>query len=361
MTRVGLKQLAQHVGLTESTVSRALNGYDDIAPATREHVRIAANTLGYRPNPTARRLATGRAETVAYMMPSGQSALSTPFVPMLLQGLGDALSVRRWDLLVVQSPVGVEGEAELDTLRKLIASGRVSGVVLSRPLQDDARIEFLKASGFPFIVHGRARDAAGYAWFDIDSRAAFRQAVDHLAGLGHRRIGMVSASTDLNFVQERLDGYLDGLTRNHLAVDSALTAFADLSDAGGRTAAAQLLAQPDPPTALLCTTDLQAIGALAAIRALGMRPGEDVSVIGYDGFWMGQHTDPPLTTLAQPQTDSGLKLGEMLLAIIDGGEPADFQILRQAELVRRSSDGPVKGPTKSSNAQLTEETSCTAS
>ena len=337
MRRVSLKQVAEHLGLTEGTVSRALNNYPDIAKSTRDKVQAAAEELGYRPNPTARRLATGRAEAVAYMMPTSRSALATPFVSLLLQGLGDSLANRGWDLLVVQ-PSSAEDETE--TLRKLIASGKVSGVVLSRPLKTDARIEFLKKSNFPFIVHGRAKNEEGYAWYDIDSKHAFGEAVDHLAALGHHRIGFIGAPTYLNFVQERLDGYHDGLERNNLSASPQLVSIAELTDEGGEKAALDLLSLEKPPTALLCVNDIQAIGALTAIRNLGLEPGKDVSVIGYDGVWMGRHTNPPLTTMAQPQAHSGRQLGDMLLSIIDGGDPKSFQVLRRAELVRRKSDGP---------------------
>ena len=337
MKRVSLKQVADHLGLAEGTVSRALNNYPDIAEATRLKVQKAADALGYRPNPTARRLATGRAEAVAYIMPTSRSALATPFVSLLLQGLGDALANRGWDLLVVQPP---SAEDETETLKKLIASGKVSGVVLSRPLKVDARIEFLKKSGFPFIVHGRAKDHEGYAWYDIDGQHAFAEAVDHLAALGHKRIGFVGAPTYLNFVQDRLDGFHAGLARNGLQADALMISIAEMTDEGGERAAMDLLSSDNPPTALLCVNDVQAIGALAAIRQMGLEPGKDVSVIGYDGVWMGRHANPPLTTMAQPQAHSGRQLGDMLLSIIDGGDPQSFQVLRRAELVRRKSDGP---------------------
>lgn len=352
MARVSLKQVAQHVGLTESTVSRALNNYADISEATRERVHHAAAELGYRPNPTARRLATGCAEAVAYLMPTSRSALSTPFLSQLLQGLGDALANRGWDLLVVQPP---SAEDETETLGKLIESGKVSGVVLSRPLKVDPRIALLKESGFPFIVHGRARDDSGYAWFDIDSRAAFSDAVAHLAALGHRRIGMIGGPSYLNFAQERQDGFREGLEAHGLAANPALISIAELTDEGGERAAYDLLTRDVPPTAILCTNDLQAIGALAAIRAQGLEPGRDISVIGYDGVWMGRHTNPPLTTMAQPQAHSGRQLGEMLLSIIDGGAPADNQILRRAELVRRKTDGPAPGAVRGENTRPREE------
>ena len=109
------------------------------------------------------------------------------------------------------------------------------------------------------------------------------------------------------------------------------------------SAAADLLDTDNPPTALLCMTDTLALGALSAVRIRNLTPGQHVSVIGYDGIQFGKHTNPPLTTMAQPQAHSGRQLGEMLLGIIDGGKPADFQILRRAEFVRRKTDGPVWG------------------
>ena len=119
-----------------------------------------------------------------------------------------------------------------------------------------------------------------------------------------------------------------------------MISIAEMTDEGGERAAMDLLSSDNPPTALLCVNDVQAIGALAAIRQMGLEPGKDVSVIGYDGVWMGRHANPPLTTMAQPQAHSGRQLGDMLLSIIDGGDPQSFQVLRRAELVRRKSDGP---------------------
>ncbi len=336
--RMSLKKLAAHLGLSEGTVSRALNDYPDISVKTRTRVRAAANELGYKPNQVARRLATGIAEAVAYVMPASHSSISEPFVSQLLQGLGESLARRGWDLLVTQSP---SAEDEADMIRKLVSSGRVSGVVLSRPHKNDARIKLLKAAKFPFIVHGRSVDCDDYAWYDVDNKRAFVDAVDHLVSLGHARIGFIGAPTYYNFAQMRLDGYKQALVDNGLAVDDALVEFTEMSDDGGERAAGDLLDSPNPPTALLCVSDTQALGALAAIRARSLEPGKHVSVIGYDGLKLGRHANPPLTTMAQPQAHSGRQLGDMLLAIIDGGDPRNFQELRSAELLRRKSDGPV--------------------
>lgn len=349
---MSLKKLAAHLGLTEGTVSRALNNYPDISSKTRERVQKAAVQLGYKANPMARSLATGVPEAVAYIMPQSHSSISEPFVSQLLTGLGDALAQRGWDLLVTQS---VSAEEEPEMIHKLVTSGRVSGVVLSRPHKQDARIKLLQDAKFPFIVHGRSVRCDNYAWYDVDSKAAFNAAVDHLVALGHQRIGFVGAPTYYNFAQERLDGYREAIVANGLEPDEGLVQITELSDDGGERAAGDLLDSPSPPTALLCLTDTQALGALAAVRSRDLVPGKHVSVIGYDGLRLGRHTNPPLTTMAQPQAHSGRQLGEMLLAIIDGGDPREFQILRNAELLRRKSDGPVWVNKDQTKASLVEE------
>lgn len=357
--RMSLKKLSALLGLAEGTVSRALNNYSDISPKTRKRVQEEAIRLGYSANPLARRLATGVAEAVAYIMPESHSSIFEPFVSQLLTGLGDSLSKRGWDLLVTQS---VPAEEEPDMIRRLVTSGRVSGVVLSRPHKHDLRIRLLMEANFPFIVHGRSLNCSEYAWYDVDSESAFVDAVDHLVSLGHCRIGFVGAPTYYSFAQARLDGYRKAIVANGLMADDELIQISELSDDGGERGAGNLLDGNTPPTAIVCTTDIQAFGALAAIRARNMVPGKHVSVIGYDGLRIGRHTNPPLTTLAQPQAHSGRQLGDMLLAIIDGADPKNYQELRHAELLRRQSDGPVKKKTtgatepNSTNPISTEET-----
>jgi len=339
MQKVSLKFLAQELGLTEGTVSRALNGYSDISEATRERVRALAEKHNYKANQTARRLATGVAEAVAFLMPANTNTLSEPFVSQLLEGLGQSLTKRNWDLLVVQAS---STEEEAETIAKLSTSGRVSGVVISRPYKQDSRIELLQKYKMPFIVHGRSVNHADYAWYDVDSETAFIDAVDHLVMFGHRSIGFIGAPTYYHFAQMRLDGYRKGISSNGLEIDEGLIEIAELSDDAGERAAKTMLRADKPPSAIICATDTQAIGALAAIRSQGLVPGKDVSVIGYDGLDFGKHTNPPLTTMAQPLMHSGRQIGDMLLAIIDGGKPTEFQELRSAKLVRRMSDGPCR-------------------
>jgi len=349
---VSLKILAAHLDLTVGTVSRALNGYADISPVTRARVQRAADELGYRANQNARRLSIGIPETVGYLMPRFTSSIAQPFVAQLLQGLGEALSKRQWDLLVAHAE---SATAELEQIERLVRSGRVGGLVLSRPLKNDPRIRLMQDLKCPFVVHGRTGSSDGYAWYDVDGEDAFATAVNHLVGLGHSRIAFVGAPLQYQFAQDRLNGYQSAIGANGLPIDADLIQIADFSDDGGEIATNSLLDLPKPPTALVCVSDTMALGALAAIRARGLRPGQDISVIGYDGLKFGAHANPPLTSMSQPQTHAGRRLGDMLLGIIDGDEPAQHQELQRAQLLRRKTDGPLRSVAVQTDVSIREE------
>jgi LacI family transcriptional regulator len=334
---VSLKVLAAHLGLTVGTVSRALNGYSDISPLTRERVKHAADELGYRPNQSARRLSIGTPETVGYVLPRNANSVSQTFVTQLLQGLGEALSKRNWDLLIAHADSPKE---ELAQVERMIRSGRIAGLVMSRPLTNDPRIRLLQDLKCPFVVHGRTASSESYAWFDVDGEDASITAVDHLVGLGHSRIAYIGAPLHFQFAQDRMNGYNIAIETNGLPLDSNLIQIAEFSDDGGEIAANMLLDLPHPPTAIVCASDAMAIGALAAIRERGLAPGKDISVIGYDGLRFGIHTNPPLTTMAQPLAHAGRRIGDMLLAIIDGEDPTKHQELQRAQLLRRETDLP---------------------
>ncbi|MEP5155285.1 substrate-binding domain-containing protein [Planktotalea sp.] len=335
---ISLKILAAHLDLTVPTVSRALNNYPDISPATRDRVKRAADELGYRANQNARRLSLGTSETVGYLMPRFSSAIAQPFVAQLLQGLGEALGKRNWDLLVTHAE---SSKDELSQIERMVRSGRVSGLVISRPLKNDPRIRLMQDLKCPFVVHGRTASYKNYAWYDVDGEDAFETSVNHLIGLGHSRIAFVGAPLQYQFVQDRLNGYQKAIVGNGLTVDQDLIQISDFSDDGGEIATHALLDLVDPPTGIVCLSDTMALGALAAIRARGLVPGEDISVVGYDGLKFGTHSNPPLTTMAQPQAHAGRRLGDMLLAIIDGDDPSKHQELQRAQLLRRNTDGPL--------------------
>ena len=186
---MSIRRLAKHLGLSVTTVSRALAGYSDVAAATRERVQQEADRTGYRPNPVAQRLRVGRRGTVGLVVPAEQGTFDQFFLAML-GAVGPLLSRAGLDLVMMGAP---PGEAELHAYRQLVELHRVDGILLARTRRDDARIRYLLDRGVPFVAHGRSETAGVFAYLDLDGEAAFAEATERLVGFGHRDIALINA------------------------------------------------------------------------------------------------------------------------------------------------------------------------
>jgi LacI family transcriptional regulator len=334
---VDLRTLSSQLGLSITTVSRALGGYPDVSARTRERVIAAAEEAGYRPNRTAQRLKTGRADAVGLVLPTGSGAYGDAFFAELIAAIGAALSEHGLDL-VITAPRTCESEAE--AVCRLTEGGRVDGLIVPRTLWDDPRVDALIDRRVPFVTHGRTRRSAEHAWHDVDGSAAMRLATERLLAFGHRRIAYLGAPEFYSFARYRQEGFEAAMTAAGLAVDRLRVRAIPASSEAGERAAAGMLATDLPPTAFLCATDRIAYGAMAAIRAAGLTVGRDVSVIGHDDLVTSSHQTPPLTTLRLPIREQGAALVSALLAVISGADPSTRQDLASGTLIARASDGP---------------------
>lgn len=338
-----LGQLARILGLSKTTVSRALAGYDDVSAATRARVREAAVRYGYEPNALAQTLRSGRAGAIGAVIPTSCGGLSSPFFLDLLLSASAELESRGLNLLLASAPPHPD-PAELTTMRRMVEGKRIDAAIVGQTRRHDPRVAYLQSRGLPFVCHGRTESPQAYAFVDMDGERAFRLAGQRLVDLGHRRIAYIGTSSDLfTYAAHRRRGYLAALEAAGLAVDPALLVEGEGGEAFGRAAADVLLARPDPPTALLCATDLEAVGALQAIHAAGLQAGREVSVIGHDDLPLSRHTDPPLTTIGQAYAAIGTRLVEILMELLKGTQPGALQETWAPELVIRASDGPPPG------------------
>ena len=334
---VTLKDIAERVGKSITTVSRALYDYDDVSPKTKELVHKAALEMGYTPNTFAQRLQKQRTDTLGFIIPTFGPRFSDPFFSEFIAGLGDEVALHHFDLLVSTAPPG--GPEEQALYQRWVQSRRIDGLVLSRMRLQDWRVEYLGNAGSPFVALGRSHTLVDYPYIEVDSRAGFATLVRHLVERGHRRIAYIGALADLVLQSERLAGYRDGLSAAGLAFDETLVAEGNLTRVGGYRAAQRLLDLPDPPTAIIGVNDLTAIGAIRAAHERKLVVGRDLAVAGYDGIEDAEHTHPPLTTLNQPVYDLARRLVPMLLAQIDGEPLPERHVLLQPELVARESTG----------------------
>lgn len=345
---MNLRELSRHLGLSQTTVSRALGGYSDVSARTRARVVEAAERLGYSPNTSARRLASGRAGAIGLVVPLPKGQFSDPFFLELLAGIGERLGAEDLDLVVTAAPAG---EAEMKAYDRLVRERRVDGIIVARTRARDPRIDFLRERDAPFVAYGRTEGALDYPYLDIDSEAGFAEATARLIGLGHRRIALINAPSTLFFARPRHDGYARALAEAGLPEDPALVVEGNMTEAGGAEAAARLFALPDRPTAVLAANDPTAIGVLRAARASDLPVPQALSVIGYDDLALSALSDPPLTTLAQPIREAGARLADMLLRRIAGMPAAQLQEIWPPRLVPRGSDGPAPQPVRSDALQ----------
>jgi LacI family transcriptional regulator len=331
MTR--LKDLARELGLSATTVSRALDGYPEVAEATRQRVAAAARRAGYLPDPAARRLRRGRADTIAALLPGGPGVELTA----LLETLGAcaaALAAEGLDLMLV--PTRDEQE-ETRRLARLVARREADAFVILRTRRRDARVDWLLAQGVPFVTHGRTDRAAEHAHLDGDGFAGFRDAVLRLHAGGHARIAHLAAPATFAFAHLRRAGAEAGAAAAGLVLAGAEAAP---DAAGGHAAARALLAAGPPPTALLCATDAVAIGAARALREHGLVPGRDVALWGHDNIPAAAFLDPPLASMEIADRDIGGHLARLLLARLGGADPATLGTVLPLRHVARASLGP---------------------
>ncbi|HKZ86343.1 MAG TPA: LacI family DNA-binding transcriptional regulator [Anaerolineae bacterium] len=334
---VTIRDVAKRLNLSITTVSRALDGYDDVAEQTRERVIRTAREMGYVPSRAARQLRRKRADAIGYIIPTDAPRFSDPFFSEFIAGLGDEVALHHFDLLVSAAPPG--GLEEQALYQRWVQSRRVDGIVLSRMRLQDWRVEYLGHAGFPFAALGHSHTLVDYSYIEVDSRTGFATLVRHLVERGHRRVAYIGASPDLVLQSDRLAGYRDGLAAAGIAFDESLVAEDSLTRAGGYRAAQRLFDLPNPPTAIIGVNDLTAIGAMRAVRERGLVVGRDLAVAGFDGIEDAEHTHPPLTTLNQPVYDLARRLMLMLLAQINGEPLPERHVLLQPELLVRESTG----------------------
>lgn len=335
---INLKELAKRLGLSSTTVSRALSGYSDVSPATRDRVQKVALEFGYQPNPAARRLARGRADAVGIVYPVDTDFMGNPLFLQMIAGVSDRLDAAGVDVLLAAA----REQSELRTYERLVRSHRVDGLIVAHTRVVDERIDYLMQAGFPFVGYGRTGQPDGFAWLDFDNEAGSREAVRQVSSLGHRRIAYVHAPLALNFSHQRHIGFQRGMAEAGLAVRPEYVVLGSLDRRGGYAAGLRLLALAERPTAILVDNNLGGVGVVRALLESGLAIGRDVSVVVNDGIpedtlLMGHD----IAAVTQPTAyDSGTTMADMLLSLIDGRQPAHPHVLLQPKFVAGASIGP---------------------
>ena len=324
--------MARLAGVSTATVSRALNGTGQIAPATRAMIDDAVAQLGYHPNTAARSLVTRSTQTIALLLPD----ITNPFYAALVSGIQErALETGHTMLLCT-----TEGDPEREEqYLSLLRAKQVDGVLVDGLVLPPDRITRFVREGLPIVCLDRDIDSTLVPLVQVDNRLGARLATEHLLELGHERIGHIAGPPDLGISDERIEGYRDALRAAGIAVDPELIAVGSFTEEGGYEAA-RVLSDKWDLTALFAANDLSAIGALSALVQSGRRVPEEVSVVGFDDLRLSRFTNPPLTTVHQPAGEIARHAAELLLELASGRPVERMRYFLEPGLVVRSSTAP---------------------
>lgn len=338
---MNLKELSNLLGLSPTTVSRALNNYPEVREATRQRVKEAALAHGYNPDNRAKGLATGRSMAIGHVIPvSTQHEMVNPVFADFIAGAGEVYSRNGYDILLSV----VADVKEEDAYRKFRSSRSVDGVIVHGPHADDPRIKLLDSLEIPYVVHGRAgENEESYSWVDVNNRHSFKRATEFLLDLGHQRIALLNGQESMDFARRRREGYESALNARDIETDPTLMTSAEMTEELGYKNAKKMLASSEPPTAFLVSSMSMAIGARRAIGDAGKVLGRDVSVVIHDDdlSYLKNGEDIPIFTAARSSVrQAGRLCAEMLLEKIANPEQKNQHLLLESELMVGLSTGP---------------------
>ena len=333
---LNIGDIAKRANVSTATVSRTLNQSGAVRPETARKVWRAAAALNYYPNSHARTLVSGRSRLLGLIV----SDITNPFFPELVHSFEALATQHQYDLILTST--GYQTARMTGCVRRMLER-KVDGVAIMTSEMDLGLIKELARRGVPLVFMDVGRVGPRMSHVLIDYAHGIRQAVDHVAGLGHKRIGFITGPLDLHSARTRRQAFLDGLRGNGLRADPKLIREGTHTAEGGERAMTALLRSGKPPTAVVCSNDWTAIGALHAIDAAELRVPADVSLVGFDDIPLASYTSPPLTSVRTSPGDVGSTAFDALFRLI-GGERLEGDIYQVPTtlVVRKSTARPKK-------------------
>jgi LacI family transcriptional regulator len=335
-SRVTIREVAEEAGVSIATVSRVLNGRDDVAPETRVLVARIIRDRGYIANRSARGLSGGRTGLIGLLVP----LIYPVYFSAILSGASEALHEN--DQRVVLSPTGHEHAREVTLIDRLM-HGLTDGALIVLPGESSEELERLLDGGYRFVVvDPRLRLDDRIPSVSAAHASGADQAMRHLLELGHRRIGAITGPRGWVATEDRRRGYHAALAGAGILPDPGLEIESDFEIPGGREAAGQLLDLAEPPTAIFAFNDNLAIGAIQAARARGIRVPDDLSVVGFDDVELATIVTPALTTVRQPLAEMGRTAVSLLTRLLENQRIETLHIELGTRLVVRDSTAPLR-------------------
>lgn len=334
MNMVTIKDVARRAGVSTATVSRVLNEHPSIAQDARQRVNVAIEELGYRPNAIARSLRLTSTSTLGLVMGS----IANPFFAELARAVEDEARANGYSVIIGNA----EHPEQQDHYVSTLLEHRVDGLLLVPMSDESSTVNDAVARGERVVLIDRDMPGLDAPAVRVNSGPAIHELVQHLAALGHSRLGLIAGPQDTSTGRQQLADVQAAMREHGLNYREELVRRADYGEQGGSAAAAELLCEPEPPTAIFAVGNLVGLGALQEMRERGLVVPDDIGLAVYDELPWFALTDPPLTTIAQPTREMGHAAVDLLLARLRGQalQPPTLQ----ARLVPRRSCGEGGGP-----------------
>jgi len=331
-----LEDVAKKAGVSRSTVSRVVNGYDNISDNVRNRVLKVIEETGYHPHAAARALASQRTRIIGLILPHSVSMLFTdPYYPHLLKGISHACNQNQYTLAFF---LFSSEEDEKINFNSIPSNGLLDGVLVqSDHLGKQRIINYLLDTKLPHVVIGRPRQPDKVSFVDVDNRNGAKEAVTHLIHLGYQRISTITGPLQSTVGIDRRNGYIDALYEQDVCVDPELIEEGDFTEQGGYNAMQRLISKKSD--AVFVASDMMAFGAIRAIKEHGLNIPEDIAVVGFDDIPLTTLTNVELTTIHQPVSKLGEQAVRLLLNIIESGDETPQNIIMETNLVTRSTCG----------------------
>lgn len=338
---VTIKDVAKLAGVAPSTVSRVIANNPRISEATKKRVKEKMAELGYHPNFNARSLASQNSQAIGVVMPSsGDKALQNPFFPEVIRGISTKAHENQYALFLTTG----NSENEIyDGVVGVVEGGRVDGIVLLYSRVDDHIMGYLKDKSFPFVVIGKPyRYQEEITHVDNDNFKAAQMATDHLINQKHERIGFVGGNLDLVVTVDRLLGYEKAVRQAGFSYKNEYVVHGEFLEEGGREAINELMSLKKPPTGLVVTDDLMALGILNTIGEMGVNVPGDISIVSFNNVLLAELSTPSLTSVDIDIFSLGYKAADCLIEKIKMPEIKPKRVTVPYRLVERNSCGRAK-------------------
>jgi DNA-binding LacI/PurR family transcriptional regulator len=335
---ITIKDVAALAGVSIATVSYVMNNSYPVSEPTRRRVLEAAAALNYRPNVNGRNLQASKTRLIGYGWHNIKRGQSAPLLDRFTYWMAQAVESYGYHVLTFAHTE----DSPTDAYQELIQTNRVDGFILAHTNRNDARIRHLLEARIPFAAFGRANDRWNFPYVDVDGRHGIALVTSHLISLGHTRIALIGWPEGSLSGDARVQGYFDALDAAALSPQAAWIRRVENTSTAAASAAAELLALPAQirPTALVCVSDLMAIGVMSYLNRCGVQIGYDIAVSGFDDDPVSELLYPPLTTLRQPIDDLAAQVVALLMAELERLPIPQRQILVAPQLIVRASTDP---------------------